>query len=48
MARKTADICREFGLLPDYVDMGGGKGYYVRIDGIEKGKDDGSIPIGSF
>lgn len=24
MARKTADICREFGLLPDYVDMGGG------------------------
>ena len=31
-----------------YVDMGGGKGYYVRIDGIEKGKDDGSIPIGSF
>ena len=44
MARKTADICREFGLLPDYVDMGGGKGYYVRIDAIEKGKDDGSIP----
>ena len=31
-----------------HVDMGGGKGYYVRIDGIEKGKDDGSIPIGSF
>jgi len=30
------------------VDMGGGKGYYVRIDAIEKGKDDGSIPIGSF
>ena len=30
------------------VDMGGGKGYYVRIDGIEKGKDDGSIPIGRF
>lgn len=24
MARKTVDICREFGLLPDYVDMGGG------------------------
>ena len=31
-----------------HVDMVGGKGYYVRIDGIEKGKDDGSIPIGSF
>ena len=31
-----------------HVDMGGSKGYYVRIDGIEKGKDDGSIPIGSF
>ena len=31
-----------------HVAMGGGKGYYVRIDGIEKGKDDGSIPIGSF
>ena len=31
-----------------HVDMGGGKGSYVRIDGIEKGKDDGSIPIGSF
>lgn len=31
-----------------HVDMGGGKSYYVRIDGIEKGKDDGSIPIGSF
>ena len=31
-----------------YVDMGGGKGYYVRIDSIEKGRDDGSIPIGSF
>ena len=31
-----------------HVDMGGGKGDYVRIDGIEKGKDDGSIPIGSF
>ena len=30
------------------VDMGGGRGYYVRIDAIEKGKDDGSIPIGSF
>ena len=31
-----------------HVDMGGGKGYYVRIAAIEKGKDDGSIPIGSF
>lgn len=31
-----------------HVDMGGGRGYYVRIDAIEKGKDDSSIPIGSF
>ena len=31
-----------------HVDMGGGKGYYVRIDAIEKGNADGSIPIGSF
>ena len=31
-----------------HVDMGGGKGYYVRITSIEKGQDDGSIPIGSF
>ena len=31
-----------------HVDMGGGRGYYVRIDAIEKGRDDGSIPIGSF
>ena len=31
-----------------YVDMGGGKGYYVQIKSIEKGQDDGSIPIGSF
>ena len=31
-----------------HVDMGGGKGYYVQIKSIEKGQDDGSIPIGSF
>ena len=31
-----------------YVDMGGGKGYWLQILSIEKGKDDGSIPIGSF
>lgn len=31
-----------------YVDMGSGKGYYVQIRSIEKGQDDGSIPIGSF
>ena len=31
-----------------YVDMGGGKGYYLQIKSIEKGQDDGSIPIGSF
>ena len=31
-----------------YVDMGGGKGYWLQILAIEKGKDDDSIPIGSF
>lgn len=31
-----------------HVDMGGGKGYDVRIVSVEKGGDDGSIPIGSF
>ena len=31
-----------------YVDMGGGKGYWLQILSIEKGKDDASIPIGSF
>lgn len=31
-----------------YVDMGGGKGYWLQILSIEKGKDDDSIPIGSF
>ena len=31
-----------------HVDMGGGKGYYLQIRAIEKGKDDGSVPIGSF
>ncbi len=30
------------------VDMGGGKGYWLTILSIEKGQDDGSIPIGSF
>lgn len=31
-----------------YVDMGGGKGYYIQIRTIRKGTDDGSVPIGSF
>jgi transcription elongation factor GreA len=31
-----------------YVDIGGGKGYWLQILSIEKGKDDDSIPIGSF
>ncbi len=31
-----------------YVDMGNGKGYWLQILSIEKGKDDDSIPIGSF
>ena len=31
-----------------YVDMGGGKGYWLQILSIEKGKADDSIPIGSF
>ena len=31
-----------------FVDMGQGKGYYLTILSIEKGTDDGSIPIGSF
>ena len=31
-----------------YVDMGGGKGYWLQILSIEKGKDDDSIPSGSF
>ena len=31
-----------------YVDIGGGKGYYVQIRAIRKGTDDGSVPIGSF
>ena len=31
-----------------YVDMGGGKGYWLQILSVEKGKDDDSIPIGSF
>ena len=30
------------------VDMGGGRGYWLQILSIEKGNDDGSIPIGSF
>lgn len=30
------------------VDMGGGRGYWLKILSIEKGTDDGSIPIGSF
>lgn len=31
-----------------YVDMGGGKGYWLQILSIAKGKDDDNIPIGSF
>jgi transcription elongation factor GreA len=31
-----------------HVDMGGGRGYEVQILSVEKGEDDGSIPIGSF
>ncbi len=30
------------------VDMGGGRSYWRKILSIEKGTDDGSIPIGSF
>ena len=30
------------------VDMGGGRSYWITIRSIEKGADDGSIPIGSF
>jgi hypothetical protein len=30
------------------VDMGGGRSYWLQILSIEKGSDDGSIPIGSF
>ena len=30
------------------VDMGGGRSYWLKILSIEKGPDDGSIPIGSF
>ena len=31
-----------------YVDMGQGKGYYLTILSIEKGTDDGSLPISRF
>lgn len=31
-----------------HVDMGDGRGYWIEILSIEKGKDDDSIPIGSF
>ena len=31
-----------------YVDMGGGKGYWLQILSIEKGRDDDNIPIGSL
>ena len=31
-----------------YVDMGAGKGYWLQILSIEKGRDDDNIPIGSF
>ena len=30
------------------VDMGGGRSDWITIRSIEKGTDDGSIPIGSF
>ncbi|MDO4810596.1 MAG: GreA/GreB family elongation factor [Eubacteriales bacterium] len=30
------------------VDMGNGKGYTIQILSITKGRDDGSVPIGSF
>lgn len=40
MGRKAGDRVQ--------VDMGNGKGYYLKILSIEKGNDDGSIPIGSF
>ena len=30
------------------VDMGGGRSYWLKILSIEKGPDDGSIPLGSF
>ena len=30
------------------VDMGSGRSYWITIRSIEKGTDDGSIPIGSF
>ena len=40
MGRKAGDRVQ--------VDMGGGKSYFVQILSIEKGSDDGSIPIGSF
>ena len=30
------------------VDMGGGRSYWITIRSIEKGTDDGSIPLGSF
>jgi transcription elongation factor GreA len=31
-----------------YVDMGQGKGYYLKILSIEKGADDGSLPISNY
>ncbi len=31
-----------------YVEMENGRGYYLTIQSITKGSDDGSIPIGSF
>ena len=41
-------LAKEFSLSLSYVDMGGGKGYYLQIRAIEKGTDNGDIPIGSF
>ena len=31
-----------------YVELESGKGYWLQILSVEKGQDDGSIPIGSF
>ena len=47
MGRRTGVLGKRVGDRV-YVDMGGGKGYYVQIRAIRKGTDDGSVPIGSF
>ena len=40
MGHKTGERVR--------VDMGNGKSYMIKILSIQKRKDDGSVPIGSF